>query len=280
MSSFGKIAILGPGLLGGSLALAAMERKLASKVVLWGRRAEVVEEAQKLKAADVATTGLTDAVEDADVILLCTPVGVMADLVRSFLPVLKPTALVTDVGSVKVRVEEELAPLLKGKARWIGSHPMAGSDQAGLSAAQPKLFNGATCILTPTAETEPSALAEARALWEALGTRVTELDPATHDARVGKISHLPHLIAAILVESADFESLLLAGSGFRDTTRVAAGPAPMWTEILLSNREAVLDGLDSFLVRAAAAREALSTGNAARLNEFLQRANAVRSSLK
>lgn len=280
MSSFGKIAILGPGLLGGSLALAAMERKLASKVVLWGRRAEVVEEAQKLKAAHVATTGLTEAIEDADVILLCTPVGVMADLVRSFLPVLKPTALVTDVGSVKVRVEEELAPLLKGKARWIGSHPMAGSDQAGLSAAQPKLFNGATCILTPTAETEPSALAEARALWEAFGARVTELDPATHDSRVGKISHLPHLIAAILVESADFESLLLAGSGFRDTTRVAAGPAPMWTEILLSNREAVLDGLDSFLVRAAAAREALSTGNAAKLNEFLQRANAVRCSLK
>lgn len=277
--AFAKIAILGPGLLGGSLALALKERKLAERVAVWGRSEKAIREILGRNLATEASSDPKVAVADADLVILCTPLGVMGDLCRSFLPALDPRAIVTDVASVKGPVDAQLAPLLRGKASWIGSHPMAGKEKAGLEAACGNLFQNACCILTPTDETSPEALATVRVFWEALGSRVVELSPADHDRLVAQISHLPHLLAALLVQAVDPKALPLAGTGFRDTTRIAAGPAPMWAEILLNNREALLQGLDALSLQIENSRNLLNQKDEKGLQELLSRANDVRKSL-
>lgn len=277
--AFGKIAILGPGLLGGSLALAIRDQHLAAGVSVWGRRPEAVREVLDRGLAAEASIDAKSVVSGADLVILCTPLGAMADLCRDFLPALSPSALVTDVASVKGPVDRELAPLLKGKARWIGSHPMAGSEKAGLGAASATLFQKACCIVTPEPSTAPEITAAVRDFWIALGSRVVELSPADHDRLVAQISHLPHLLAALLVQAVDPKALPLAGAGFRDTTRIAAGPAPMWTEILLNNREALLRGLDALSLQIENSRNLLSRKDEKGLQELLGRANDVRKSI-
>jgi prephenate dehydrogenase len=163
----------------------------------------------------------------------------MPGLVEEFRGALKPGALVTDVGSVKGSVDAALAPLLAGRALWVGSHPMAGSEQSGFVAARPDLFEGAAVIVTPTAATAPEAVEKATEFWSALGARVFTLAPEQHDLAVADISHVPHLMAALLVANANPTSLPLAGGGFRDTTRVASGSPELWIEILWANREAL-----------------------------------------
>ena len=245
--SLPRIAIVGPGLLGGSLALALRARRSAS-VALWARRPEAVEELKAIAIADYAATSLARVVRDADVVVLATPIGAMPALAREMKPALKPGVLVTDVGSVKATVVTELGAIFRGVARFVGSHPMAGSEQTGMRAARADLFQGAVCIVTPDAESDPTAVAEVAAFWCALGCSVRQMTPAAHDEAVALVSHLPHLLAASLVNAVaarDASALDLCGPGFRDTTRVAAGAPAMWAEILASNRAAVLTSLDA-----------------------------------
>lgn len=279
-----RIAILGPGLLGGSVALALRERH-GVEVRLWARRPEAVEEARAARIAHLATDSLAEAVSGADTVLLCVPVGAMESLVRQALPALSPDALVTDVGSVKEPVCRVLAPLLEGKALFVGSHPMAGSEKAGLSAAKADLFQNAVCIVTPEEGRTP-LLAQERAVafWNALGGRVKSLPPQVHDQVCALISHLPHVTAAALVhvvEAACPEAFGFCGAGFRDSTRVAGGLPAMWTEILASNRQAVaagLRGLISVLEQTAVQLEQGSAGEAG-LHSFLASAKARRDTL-
>jgi len=279
-----RIAILGPGLLGGSVALALRDRG-GVEVRLWARRPEAVDEARSARIAHLATGSLVEAVAGADTVLLCVPVGAMEALVRQALPVLSPDALVTDVGSVKEPVCRALAPLLEGRALFVGSHPMAGSEKAGLSAARPDLFQNAVCIVTPEEGRTP-VLAEQRAVafWSALGGRVKSLTPEVHDRVCALISHLPHVTAAALVnvvEAACPEAFGFCGAGFRDSTRVAAGLPEMWTEILSSNRQAVaagLRGLISVLEETAVQLEQGRDSETA-LHSFLASAKARRDTL-
>lgn len=237
--SFGTVAILGPGLIGGSLALALAERGLAKRLSIYARAPHALD-AIRLAGIDAELTGNpSETVRDADVVILCVPIEAMPALVKECRDALKPDALVTDVGSVKGSVDAALAPLLKGKARWIGSHPMAGSEQSGFVAARADLFENAAVIVTPTAKTPAGTQDRAEKFWSALGGRVYALSPADHDLAVADISHMPHLLAALLVDSANPNSLPLAGGGFRDTTRIASGSAELWTEILWANREAL-----------------------------------------
>jgi prephenate dehydrogenase len=234
--SFGTVAILGPGLIGGSLALALAERGLASRLYIYARSPHALD-AIRLAGVDAELTGNpSEAVREADVVILCVPIEAMAALVKECRDALKPTALVTDVGSVKGSVDTAIAPLLEGRAQWIGSHPMAGSEQSGFVAARADLFENAAVIVTPTPKTAPQAQARAEEFWRALGGRVFALSPADHDLAVADISHVPHLLAALLVANANPKSLPLAGGGFRDTTRVASGSPDLWTEILWANR--------------------------------------------
>jgi len=237
---FGTVAILGPGLIGGSLALALAERGLAKRLMIYARSPRALDEI-RLASVDAELTGNpSEAVRDADVVILCVPVEAMAGLVHEFRDALKPTAFVTDVGSVKGSVVRDIGPLLEGRALWIGSHPMAGSERGGFAAARPDLFEGATVILTPTKQTSREAQRHAEKFWTVLGSNLAILSPEMHDQMVAAISHIPHLIAAALVNHAvTFGDLDLAAGGFRDTTRVASGSPELWAEILLANNEAV-----------------------------------------
>ena len=241
--SFGTVAILGPGLIGGSLALALTEGKLTDQLVIYARSDSSFAPLRKKLPQAHLTTDVVEAVRGADVVVLCVPIESMAALVRQFARVLKPDVLVTDVGSVKESVEQELAPLLVGRALWIGSHPMAGSEKSGFDSARADLFLGASVIVTPVSETAPAALQRARAFWEAVGGDVINLHPKLHDHYVAQISHLPHLLAAALVYHAGEDARALSGGGFRDTTRVASGSPELWAEILLANAAAVSDNL-------------------------------------
>jgi prephenate dehydrogenase len=280
-----NIAILGPGLLGGSIALALRENT-GVEVRLWARRAEAVQEAREMDIADVVTSCVVEAVTGADTVLLCVPVGVMPGLVRQILPALSPTALVTDVGSVKGVVCRQLGPLLRGRAHFIGSHPMAGSEKAGITAARADLFRSAVCILTPEDKnTSNVALERATAFWEYLGCHIRTLSPEAHDQICALISHLPHLSAAALVNTVR-EALPGAfgfcGTGFRDSTRIAAGLPSMWTEILLSNKAAVADSLRSFISTLENLADQLERGDAraeSEIHHFLETAKTSRENL-
>lgn len=277
--NFGTVAILGPGLIGGSLALALAERGLATRLMIYARSPHALD-AIRTAGVDAELTGNpSEAVRDADAVILCVPIEAMAGLVHEVRDALKPDALVTDVGSVKGSVDRDLAPLLEGRALWIGSHPMAGSEQAGFSAARADLFEGAAVIVTPTKQTQPEAERRAEQFWKALGASVTLLNPELHDHYVAEISHLPHLLAAALVNHASEPARELAGGGFRDTTRVASGSPELWVEILLANREAVSSSLALLLSNLVKTHDTIQKGDKTKLQKLLQQAQHSRSQL-
>ena len=276
-----QIAILGPGLLGGSLAKAIRVRAPQCRVAIWARREAAVEEVRAAGICERASTDLATVVEGADIIVLCVPIGSMPELAQRFAPLIKPDALVTDVGSVKAPVVDALAPIFQhaGRGRFVGSHPMAGSEQAGLSAARRDLFAGTVCLVTPHPGVLPSAVEDASALWRLVGCEVRTLSPAEHDAAIGLVSHLPHLIAAALVDfvcAQNPNAVDICGNGLRDTTRVASGLPEMWAEILATNH-AVLGGqLQAFIARLQEVSRDIAGGNDSKLKEFLTNAKVRR----
>jgi prephenate dehydrogenase len=272
--NFGTVAILGPGLIGGSLALALAERGLAERLMIYARSPRALDEIRLAGVDAELTQNPSEAVREADVVILCVPIEAMAGLVHEFRDALKPDALVTDVGSVKGSVDREIVPLLKGRALWIGSHPMAGSEQAGFAAARADLFEGATVVVTRTQNTSSAALKRALKFWNALGSRTITQTPAQHDIRVAQISHLPHLLAAALVDhvqNAEPEALELVGGGFRDSTRIASGSADLWTEILSANANAVAHALQPFIKKLERLRDCLVNEDKQEQKQQLQR---------
>ncbi|HEV7406352.1 MAG TPA: prephenate dehydrogenase [Chthoniobacteraceae bacterium] len=280
-----KLAVFGPGLLGSSIALAA-RRRGDFRVAIWGRREEAVAELRAREIGDLASTDLAAVARDADLAVLCVPIGAMPALARQLAQMLPRTALVTDVGSVKAPVVHDLGAIFRGNARFVGSHPMAGSEQQGLHAARADLFEQHVCIVTPDAQSEPEAVAEISSFWERLGCLVRRLPPEEHDEIAAAISHVPHLLAAALVNAvagANPDAFAFAGPGFRDTTRVASGPPEMWTEILGVNRRAVKKSAEAMIEKL---REFLTlldspaAGGDATMNQFLTSAKAQRDRLR
>jgi len=279
-----ELAIVGVGLLGGSVAKAARLGGLARRIVGIGRDAGRLRPAVDDGTLDLAVTDLDAGVREAEFIVLAAPVLAIEGLLERVWRAAPAGALVTDVGSTKrniVRAAERLAaarPLA-----FVGSHPMAGSEQAGYRVARADLFRGATVVVTPTESTELAALKKTTEFWEALGARVTALDPETHDRTVAAISHLPHLIACALVDGAgrvEPAALELAARGFRDTTRIAAGDPDMWTEIFLSNRDALSAGVAAFRQALADLEWVIATGGADALRAELARIKAARERLR
>ncbi len=239
-----SIAVLGPGLLGGSLLHDA--RRLGFRDIrAWARKEEVVRQIRDLKLADIASTDLAEVVRGASFLVLATPVGAYPILARQLAALnLDSGALITDVGSVKAQVLETAGCEFRGAGlSFIGSHPMAGSEATGLDAAQPNLFQNAACILTPEADADQGHLSMLWEFWEGLGCRVSKMAAEDHDQVVARISHMPHLAAAAVTLAAlrgDPTIAQFAAGGLRDTTRVASGDPSMWSEILLENRDSVL----------------------------------------
>jgi prephenate dehydrogenase len=270
-----RAAVVGLGLMGGSLALALRERGWH----VTGRDADP-ERAEAAKAGAVVDAVGDD--PDAELTFLCTPVGALAGEARRVLgqPGLRPGAVVTDVGGVKAPVVGAVA-----HPRFVGGHPMAGSEQVGLEGADPQLFVGATWVLTPTARTEPSAYAVVQSVVGSLGAEVLSLSPEQHDALVAVVSHVPHLTAATLMDVAERRAehhgalLRLAAGGFRDMTRVAAGHPGIWPDICAENAPQIVAGLDDLLASLAAVRDAVAGGDRHAVFEVLSRAAAARRSL-
>ena len=273
-----KISVLAPGLIGGSVALACSRAFPDSTLFVWSRKQESLAPVQKSLPKAKTGTDVSGAA-GSDIVVLGAPASALADLVRSLLPHLTLQTLVTDVASVKTSVEKELAPVLQGRARWIGSHPMAGSEDSGFTAARADLFQGAPVILTPGKSTAPDTVRDVSAFWQALGARVTRLDPEEHDRQIARISHLPHAVAAALVRAAGTSGLPLAGPGYRDTTRVAAGPSDMWAEILLGNRTEVLASLRDLRQGVEQLATALEKQDRPTLVKFLDEAAQIRRNL-
>jgi len=280
-----RLAVVGVGLLGGSVAKAARQGGLARRIVGIGRDAGRLQPALDDGTLDLAVTDLDAGVRDADFILLAAPVLTIEGLLeRVWRAAPAAGAVVTDVGSTKrniVRAAERLAatrPLA-----FVGSHPMAGSEQAGYRVARPDLFRGATVIVTPTETTELAALKKTTEFWEALGARVSSLDPETHDRTVAAISHLPHLIACALVDGAvraEPAALEFAARGFRDTTRIAAGDPDMWAEIFLANRDALTATVEAFREALGELQQVIDGGRADALRAVLARIKATRDQVR
>ncbi len=278
-----KLSILGPGLLGGSIGLAARQRKVARRVSMWARRPDAADQAYQLGAADEATHDLAKVIADADLVVLATPIGAMRGLVEQILPNLPAGCVVTDVGSVKYPIVTALSDALAGKARFVGSHPMAGSEQSGIDAARRDLFDNAVCIVTPREDTDKSALQLVYDFWKAIGCTVKTLPPLEHDEIVARISHLPHLVAAAVVNvvcSDGSHPLNFVGPGFKDFTRIASGPFEMWTEICLENRQEIGRALDVLIEELAKVRAAVENSDAVELRTMLKRAKHFRDELR
>jgi prephenate dehydrogenase len=278
-----RLAIVGVGLLGGSIALAARAHGLAREIVGIGRDRARLEAPLRAGAVDRVTTDLVSGVSDADLVVLAANVLANEELLAAAWPSVAPSAVVTDVGSTKrgiVAVAGRLA--VESPRRFVGSHPMAGSEKSGYAVARADLFQGATVIVTPTDASEPAAVKAVTTFWEAVGGRVSALDPDTHDQIVAAISHLPHVAAWALVDAvARFEPAALgfAARGFKDTTRIAAADPAMWTEILLGNREAIVASLAAFRGALGDVERLIVAGDRRGIETLLARLKTQRETL-
>jgi prephenate dehydrogenase len=265
---FRKITIIGIGLLGGSIGLAARHRKLAGEVAGFVRRAASLKDCEKTGAVDYATTDLLAAVSNADLVILCTPLAQMLPLAKQLLPAIKRGAIITDVGSVKAGIERELESLIqKAGAHFVGSHPMAGGEKMGVLAARADLYANSVCVITPTKKSNASAVRKVEQFWKLLGARVLKLDAAQHDLLVSRTSHLPHVVAATLANlvlnpASPKTQPQLCANGFRDTTRIASGSPEMWRDIALTNRKNLSQSVDVFVAELKKFQAAFKRGDA------------------
>ena len=277
-----KITLVGVGLLGGSLGMALRKRRLAGSVVGFVRRAASVVECEGLGAVNLATLDLQRAVEGAELIVLCTPIAQMRGLVKQMLPALRRGAIVTDVGSVKGSVVRDLEALVaKAGAHFVGSHPMAGAEKMGVAAARADLFVSAVCVVTPTAKSSPAAVRKVEQLWKSVGSHLLRLSPQAHDELVSRSSHLPHVVAAQLVNlilspEHSREQGMLCANGFRDTTRIASGSPEMWRDIALANRKNLSQALGTFADGLLDFRRALKSGDGKAVTKFFEQARERR----
>ena len=280
---FDELAIIGVGLIGSSVARAVRRRKAARRIVVADRSGETLERARALGLGDEATDDLTRAVECADCVMLCAPLGAYWAIGRLIGPALKPGAIVTDVGSVKGAVASALEPLLPSHARLVPAHPVAGTEQSGPDAGFATLFINRWCILTPADGVDPNAVGRVRALWEALGSHVETMNPQHHDLVLAITSHVPHLIAynivgtaADLAEVTRSEVIKFSAGGFRDFTRIAASDPTMWRDVFLHNKDAVLEMLGRFNEDLTALQRMIRREDGKGLFALFNRTRAIR----
>ena len=248
MKRFNKVAIIGVGLIGGSIGLAAKRRGVCREVIGVFRRRSTLNKALRYKAVDIGTLRVKDGVKDADLIILASPVRSIPGLAGEVIKYVKPGAIITDVGSTKKWIvgEIEKKMLRQKEAFFIGSHPMAGSEHASVEYAREDLLQGAPCIITKTQKTDRRALERVATFWKALGARVSIMSPARHDASVSAISHLPHIVAFSLAGAVPVKDLIYAAEGFKDTTRVASSDPELWADIFLTNKDEILKSCRMF----------------------------------
>lgn len=271
-----RLSILGVGLLGGSIGLAMRSVSSTCKIIGYGHRRETLDRALAVGAVDEVTQDPAAAVAGADLVVLCTPVGLFAEILTRIAPSLGPGTVVTDVGSTKRSVVRAAARSLPDSVHFVGSHPMAGSEKRGVEFARADLFHGALCIVTPSQGTDPAAVERVSTFWQALGMRLTTLTPEEHDRLVAEVSHVPHALAAALVAMQSEAGLALAGRGFLDATRIASGDGALWRDILLDNRDNVRHGIHQLQTGLTKLLERLEQNDAEGLKQWLDASASTR----
>jgi cyclohexadieny/prephenate dehydrogenase len=284
---FRRLTLVGIGLIGSSVARIARERgDIAGEIVVNARTAKTLDRVRELGFADRVEADVARAVEGADCIMLCAPVGAFADIATAIAPHLAPGAILTDVGSTKQSVIRDVGPLVPAGVHFIPAHPVAGTEYSGPDSGFTTLFQGRWALVTPVPGTDEAAVAKVEELWRRCGSMVQRMEPAHHDRVLAIVSHLPHLIAFTICGTADDlegetrkEVLQFAASGFRDFTRIAASDPVMWRDIFLNNREALLEMLARFMEDAQAMSRAVRWGDAAYIEELVERGRKIRRSL-
>ena len=283
---FEKLALVGIGLIGSSIARAARLKGLARTIAISTRKQETLDEARALGLGDVYSLDAAEAVRGADLVILCTPVGAYRAVMEQIAPALEAGAILSDVGSVKQHVVKVLAPLLPPGVHLIPGHPIAGTEHSGPASGFPELFVGRWCVLTPGTDVNPAAVGRLTAFWGALGSNVETMSAEHHDLVLAITSHVPHLVAYNIVGTvADLEAatqsevIKFSASGFRDFTRIAASDPIMWRDIFLTNRDAVLEMLGRFLEDLAMLQRMVRVGDGPGLEALFTRTRAIRRSI-
>jgi prephenate dehydrogenase len=274
-----RVAIVGVGLIGGSIGMGLRSRGLARTIVGIGRNEQRLQLAKDRGAVSWWTGDLGQGVAEADLIVVCTPVAHIVEHVRQASRDCPAHALITDAGSTKATICRTLAARWEGGGHFVGSHPMAGSEKSGAQSAEPDLFEGCITVVTPTAETREEHVEAVSGFWQSLGARVVRTSPEDHDRAVAAVSHLPHLVASALAAAASPDDLLLAAGGWRDTTRVASADAALWQQIFTDNRASVLQSLDKFEKVLSQWRRALEENQATDLVRLLEAGKRNRDSV-
>lgn len=280
---YDRVALIGLGLIASSMFWAMKRKGLAGEVTGYARSAETRATARRIGLCDRVCDSALQAVEGADLVVLCVPVGVMGAVAAEIAPALKPGATLTDVGSVKRDVIENVTPHLPQGVHFIAGHPLAGTEHSGPESGFAELFENRWCLLVPVEGTDPDAIARLRSLWEAIGSNVEEMDADHHDLVLAVTSHAPHLIAYTMVGVADdlrrvtdSEVIKYSAAGFRDFTRIAASDPTMWRDVFLTNKDATLEILGRFTEELFALQRAIRTGDGDHLHAYFTRTRAIR----
>jgi cyclohexadieny/prephenate dehydrogenase len=281
--NFDRIALIGFGLIGGSIARAAREQGLAKEIVTTARSAASRARVVELGVVDRVVETNAEAVKGADLVILCIPVGACGAVAAEIAPHLKPGAIISDVGSVKAAIVKDMAPHLPASVHFVPAHPVAGTENSGPDSGFAELFINRWCILTPPEGTDTDAVEKLRAFWSAIGAKVEIMTAEHHDLVLAITSHLPHLIAYTIVGTADelaqvtsSEVIKFSAGGFRDFTRIAASDPTMWRDVFLANKEAVLEMLGTFNEDLSKLTRAIRRGDGEALFEHFTRTRAIR----
>tara|TARA_R110000868_G_scaffold36453_9_gene129410 strand:- start:2161 stop:3126 length:966 start_codon:yes stop_codon:yes gene_type:complete len=283
---FGRLALIGIGLIGSSIARVARARNLAGQIAIYSRSAETIARAQDLQLGDLYSTDPAEAVRDADCIIICVPVGASTQIAKAIAPHLKPGAIVSDVGSVKRAVIEQIQPHLPDNVHFIPAHPVAGTEKSGPDAGFETLFDNRWCILTPLPETDQQAIETLSRFWSGCGAHMEQMDADHHDLVLAITSHLPHLIAYNIVGTANdletvtqSEVMKYSAGGFRDFTRLAASDPTMWRDVCLHNKDALLEMLARFSEDLSALQRAIRWSKGDELFDLFTHTRGIRRAI-
>ncbi|MEE8359579.1 MAG: prephenate dehydrogenase [Candidatus Omnitrophota bacterium] len=279
MRKIDKIAIIGVGLIGGSIGLAVKSKRLACKVVGIGHRQSSINSALKCGAIDIGTLNPKEGVKDADIVILATPILSMVNMVKRIAPFLKEGAILTDVGSTKEALTRQIEKALPKSVGFVGGHPMAGSEKRGVDQAKKDLFRDSLCILTNTRSTNKGFLNTIKCFWKEIGADVVVLSARKHDRIVSQISHLPHMVVFSILAGIDSESLKFASSGFCDTTRIAASDPKIWRDIAVTNKDEILRSIRAFKKNLSTLDRAINRTDSAALLRIFKGAKKKREAL-
>jgi prephenate dehydrogenase len=279
MKKLRQITVIGLGLLGGSITLAVSRASAGIKTVGYSHRPSTRAKAKRLRIADEIVNDLQESVACADIVILATPVCTFEDIFIQIADAMRPGCIVTDIGSTKVMPHRWADKRLSKSVHYVGSHPIAGSEQRGVEFARDDLFDRAMCILTATRNTNHRALRTLKKFWSSLGCTVKLLSPHRHDRIFADVSHLPHITAAALTNASDSDELRFAGKGFMDTSRIASGPPNIWADVLLTNAANCARGIDKVSRELAKLKKAIRSGDRKRIEKLLDAARNKRSSL-